>query len=109
MSTTTLDMPPVSLTIDGVAFDRYHYYEDGDSLCFHTGPTAWAVDFDETAEDHLMRFDETGSLLSLTIVNAKLLLDRDGAIDVTLREGGPTTRLAREVLEPLLVETLRYD
>lgn len=108
MNTTIDDFPPVAVAIDGVTFDRYHYDEVADTLCFHTGPTAWAVDFDETTEDHLMRFDRRGKLLSLTILNARWHLDRDGTIDVTLRDGGPTTRLAREVVEPLLVETLRY-
>lgn len=103
MSTTTRDLPPVSLTIDGVDFDRYHYYDD--VLCFHTGPAEWAVDFDETIEDHSLRFNASGRLLSLMILNAGWLLDRDGAIDVTLRDGGPTARLPREVVEPLLAET----
>jgi hypothetical protein len=93
------------LTIDGATFDRYHYDEVADTLCFHTGPAAWAVDFDETAEDHHLRFDADGILLSLMICNARWLLDRDGAIEVTLRAGGPTTRLERNVIEPLLVDT----
>ncbi len=108
MSATTHDLPPVDLTIDDVAFDRYHYYEDGDVLCFHTGPAEWAVDVDETVEDHHLRFGADGSLLSVSILNARWLLDRDGAIEVTLREGGPTNRLPRELVEPLLAETLRY-
>ena len=109
MSPTAHDMPPVALTIGDAAFDRYHYDEVADTLCFHTGPTEWAVDFDETVEDHHMRFAADGKLLSLMICNARWLLDRDGAIDVTLREGGPTTRLTRATVEPLLHETLRYD
>jgi uncharacterized protein YuzE len=108
MTQAFTEMPSVSLTIDGVTFDRYHYDEDADSLCFHTGPAAWAVDFDETVEDHHLRYDADGALLSITILNARLLLNRDGAIEVTLREGGPTTRLERELVEPLLTETLRY-
>lgn len=100
--------PPVSLTIDDVCFDRYHYNEVADTLCLHAGPVASAVDFDETVEDHLLRFDRGGTILSLTILNARLLLDRDGAITVTLHEDGPSIRLRSEVVEPLLHETLRY-
>jgi hypothetical protein len=109
VSATQHDLPSITLTIDGVAFDRYHYDEVADTLCFHTGPAAWAVAFDETVEDHLLRFDERGKLLSLTILNAGLLFERSGAIPVTLHEGGPTVRLARDIVEPLLVETLSYD
>lgn len=109
MSTThRRDLPSVALTIDGVAFDRYHYDEVADTLCFHTGPAEWAVDFDETPEDHPLRFSGSGRLLSLMVCNARLLLDRDGMIEVTLREGGSTTRLSREVVEPLLVDTPIY-
>jgi len=102
------DLPPVAIAIDGTAFDRYHYDQVADTLCFHIGPTKWAVDFDETVEDHHLRFGADGELLSVTILNARWLLDRDGAIDVTLRNGGPTTRLPRELVEPLLRETLSY-
>ncbi len=108
MSTTTQDMPPVALTIGGVAFDRYHYDEVADTLCFHTGPTEWAVVFDETVEDHHMRFAADGTLLSLMICNARWLLDRDDTIAVTLHDGGPTVQLARATVEPLLVDTLDY-
>jgi hypothetical protein len=108
VNTAIDDLPPVAVVIDGVAFDRYHYDEVADTLCFHTGPTAWAVDFDETTEEHLMRFDAGGNLLSLTILNARWRLDHDGAIDVTLHDGGQSTRLARELVEPLLHETLSY-
>ncbi len=108
MSTTTYDMPPVALTIGDVAFDRYHYDAAADTLCFHTGPAEWAVDFDETVEDHHMRFAADGKLLSLMICNARWLLDRDGTIAVTMRDRGPTVRLEREFIEPLLVDTLGY-
>jgi len=39
------------------------------------------------------------------ICNARWLLDRDGAIEVTLHADGPMTRLERDVIEPLLVDT----
>lgn len=109
MSTTrSHDLPQVTLTIDGVHFDRYHYDEVADILCFHTGPAEWAVDFDETAEDHRMRFGADGTLLSLSIDHARLWLAEKGSIDVTLRDGGPTVRLERDLVEPLLIETPVY-
>lgn len=102
------ELPPVAVAIDGVAFDRYHYDEVADTLCLHTGPAERAVDFDETPEDHHLRFGADGSLLSLAILNARLVLDQDGAIDVTLRAEGPTIRLPRTIVEPLLVDTRIY-
>jgi hypothetical protein len=109
MSTISVhDLPPVELTIDGIAFDRYHYDAVADTLCFHTGPAEWAVDFDETIEEHLLRFNADERLLSLTILNARWHLDQESAIDVTLHDRGPTTQLSRELVEPLLRDTLRY-
>jgi hypothetical protein len=109
MSTTSShDLPLVTLTIDDVHFDRYHYDEVADILCFHTGPAEWAVDFDETAEDHRMRFNSDGTLLSLSVDYARLRLAEEEAIDVTLRDGGPTVRLERDFVEPLLVDTPVY-
>lgn len=102
------DLPPVELTIDGITFDRYHYDEVADILCFHAGPAEAAVDFDETVEDHRLRFDATGTLLSLSIDYARLRLSDHGAIDVTLHDGGPTLCLERAFIEPLLVDTPVY-
>lgn len=102
------DLPPVELTIDGVTFDRYHYDEVADILCFHTGPAEWAVDFDETIEDHRLRFGANGMLLSLSIDYARLRLSDHGTIDVTLRDGGPTVCLERDFIGPLLVDTPAY-
>lgn len=102
------DLPPVELTIAGVTFDRYHYDEVADILCFHTGPAGTAVDFDETVEDHRLRFAANGTLLSLSIDDARLRLSDHGAIGVTLRDGGPTVRLERDFVEPLLVDTPVY-
>jgi hypothetical protein len=38
------------------------------------------------AEGHVLRFDATGRIIGLTIINAKWLLDRDGELIVTLPE-----------------------
>lgn len=91
-----------------MTFSSSHFDEVGDVLCLHAARGTLAVDFDETPEEHLLRFDREGRLLSLTILNVRWRLDRDGAVFVTLHAGGPTTRLPREVVEPLLVETPRY-
>jgi uncharacterized protein YuzE len=42
------------------------------------------VDVEETPEGHVVRYDEHGRIAGLTVVNARWLLDRDGAITVTL-------------------------
>jgi uncharacterized protein YuzE len=76
----------MSLKVAGIEFDRVRYDPDGDVLYLHVGDPATAVDWDETLEGHHTRYGEDGSLVGLTIVNARRLLERDGAITLTLPE-----------------------
>jgi len=69
---------------DGIAFDNNRYYADGDVLYLHVGSPDRAVDWDETAEGVHTRWGPDGELVGLTIVNARLMLERDGVIVVTL-------------------------
>ncbi|HEX4520585.1 MAG TPA: hypothetical protein VH063_13475 [Gaiellaceae bacterium] len=45
-----------------------------------------AVDFDATPEGHHTRYGPDGSLVGLTIVNARWWLEKDGEIAITLAE-----------------------
>ncbi len=74
----------MSLTIDGIMFDRVAYDSEGDVLYLHVGEPRSAVDFDETPEGHHVRFGPDGALVGITIVNARWLLEQDGEIVVTL-------------------------
>jgi uncharacterized protein YuzE len=76
----------VTITIGEIAFDNVSYDDEADVLYLHVGDPAGAVDFDESSEGHHLRFDRSGELVGLTIVNAKLLLERDGKIVITVRE-----------------------
>ncbi len=50
-----------------------------------TAPTpARAVDFDASPEGHALRFDDSGKLIGVTIVNARWLLEHDGEIKITI-------------------------
>ena len=84
----------MSVKIAGIEFDRVVYDRDADVLYLHVGEPASAVDFDATPEGHHTRYGPDGSLVGLTIVNARWLLDRDGEILLTLPE---QTIHAREV------------
>lgn len=75
---------PTSLTIAGIEFDRVVYDREADVLYLHVGDPASAVDFDGTPEGHHTRYGPDGSLVGLTLVNARWLLDRDDEIVVTL-------------------------
>ncbi len=95
------------VAVCGVRFDHADYDEAADYLYLTRGVPLGSADCD-TREGHTVFLGAQDRVICLLINGARWHLDRDGAIDVTLRDGGPTTRLSREVVEPLLVETLRY-
>ncbi len=74
----------MSLTIGGIEFDRVVYDAKGDVLYLHVGEPRSAVDFDESPEGHHVRFGPNGELVGITILNARLILEEDGKIVVTL-------------------------
>jgi len=73
----------VSITIAGTAFDRVRYDREADVLYLHAGDPRRAVDFDESAEGHALRFDASGRLVGVTIVGAKRTLEKEGRITLT--------------------------
>ena len=74
----------MSVTIGGITFDRVVYDGKGDVLYLHVGEPHSAVDFDESPEGHHVRFGPNGELVGITILNARLILEEDGKIVVTL-------------------------
>jgi uncharacterized protein YuzE len=75
---------PTTVTIGGIEFDRVVYDRDADVLYLHVGDPGSAVDFDSTPEGHHTRYGADGSLVGVTIVNARWLLEQDGEIVLTL-------------------------
>ncbi|HET6571929.1 MAG TPA: DUF2283 domain-containing protein [Solirubrobacterales bacterium] len=89
----------MSATIAGITFDRVEYDANADVLYLHVGAPSRAVDYDETPEGHAARFNCDGELVGLTLVRPKQLLERDGALHVTIPV--PTAVPAAE-LAPIL-------
>jgi uncharacterized protein YuzE len=79
-------MDAMTVTIGHLTFDGASYDEQGDVLYLRVGERQAATDSEETPEGHVLRFDATGRIIGLTIINAKWLLERDGEIIVTLPE-----------------------
>ena len=76
----------MNVKIAGIEFDNNFYDRDADVLYLHVGDPASAVDFDGTPEGHHTRYGPDGSLVGLTIVNARWLLEQDGEIAITFPE-----------------------
>ena len=74
----------MAVRIGNLTFDHVAYDAVGDVLYLHVGAPQPAADAEETPEGHVLRYDAHGRIAGLTIVNARWLLERDGAITVTL-------------------------
>jgi uncharacterized protein YuzE len=74
----------VSVRIAGIEFDNISYYRAGDVLYLWAGMPRPPSHDDESAEGHYLQFDEDGSLIAITIVDAQRILEREGKIVITL-------------------------
>src|SRR3990172_2812651 len=75
-----------TVKVAGIEFDNIVYDSRGDVLYLHVGDPASAVDFDGTAEGDGTSYGPDGSLVGITILNARLRLEQDGEIVLTLPE-----------------------
>jgi uncharacterized protein YuzE len=90
----------MTIRVASTDFDRVDYDADADVLYLAAGDPARAVDFEETPEGHAVRHGPGGELVGITIVNARRLLDENGAITITLPE-----TISAAVLAPALTGT----
>jgi uncharacterized protein YuzE len=73
----------MSVRIGHYEFDQATYDAEGDVLYLRIGPARAAERTYATREGHAVRFDERGQVIGITIVNAKLLSERDGKVTIT--------------------------
>ncbi len=76
----------MSVQIGNLSFDRVRYDEQGDVLYLHRADPAAAVEFDASPEGHALRYDKTGALIGITIINARWLLEHEHEIKITIPE-----------------------
>ena len=74
----------MSVKIAGIEFDNVEYDADADILYVHVGDPASASDWGESPEGDGLRYGSDGSLVGLTILNARLRLQEDGEVAITL-------------------------
>jgi uncharacterized protein YuzE len=75
----------VTLRLGHLEFDHVVYDEKADVLYLSVGEPAEAARQEASPEGHVVRYDGDGSVIGITLVNAKWLVERDGKIDVTVR------------------------
>ena len=81
MSTTTIHVSAADIRLTG------SYESVGDVLYLSSPDDDKFAAAQETPEGHAVRLDAEGRITHLTAVNAKWLLDRDGELVATLRDG----------------------
>jgi uncharacterized protein YuzE len=75
-----------TVKIGGIVFDNCEYDRRGDVLYVNVGDPGAAVDWIGTAEGDGTSHGPDGSLIGLTILNARARLEEDGKIELTLPE-----------------------
>jgi uncharacterized protein YuzE len=74
----------MTLEVAGTEFDNNYYDREVDVLYLHVGDPSSAVDWEDSAEGDGLRYGADGSLVGITILNARRRLERDGKVVITL-------------------------
>jgi uncharacterized protein YuzE len=77
-------MDTMNVKIDDLTFDRGHYDADGDVLYLGRGDTNYASDAALTPEGHGVRYDNSGEVIGVTIIDARRIVEHDGYLTITL-------------------------
>ncbi len=88
-----------TVKVGGIVFDNNSYDKRGEVLYLHVGDPKDAVDWIGTAEGDGTSHGRDGSLIGMTIMNAKLRLEQDGKIELTLPEHTVVVTDLGDVLE----------
>jgi uncharacterized protein YuzE len=77
-------MDTMNVKIDDLTFDRGHYDAEDDVLYLGRGDTNHASDAALTPEGHGVRYDDSGEVIGVTIINARRIVESDGYLTITL-------------------------
>ena len=81
MASTTVHVSAADLELDG------SYEPVGDVLYLSAAGDDKSAPAQETPEGHAVRLDGSGRITHLTAINARWILERDGTLVATLRDG----------------------
>lgn len=65
-------------------FNHVTYDRDGDVLYLSVGEPREPARQLATPQGHLVRYDESGDVIAITLVNAKWIAERDGEIEIPI-------------------------
>jgi uncharacterized protein YuzE len=76
----------MTVKIAGIEFDNVTYDREADVLYLWAGEPRRPASDDASPEGHYLQFGEDGSLIAITIVNARWILEQEGKVTITLPE-----------------------
>ena len=88
----------MSVKIGGIEYDNVFYDREVDVLYLWVGQPRPPASDDASPEGHYLQFGEDGSLIAITIVNARRILEHEGKVTITLPEHRIETRELGDVL-----------
>jgi uncharacterized protein YuzE len=72
----------MTIMIAGIAFDQHHYDKRGDVLYLNIGAPRPAARSLEMADGHMVHYDESDSIIGLTLLNIRRTIDAKGYVDL---------------------------
>jgi hypothetical protein len=93
MAIATVHIAAADLELSGT------YEELGDVLYLSASTDDKSAPAQETPEGHAVRLDAEGHITHITAINARWLLDRDGELVATLRDGRLLTLTRADVAD----------
>lgn len=92
----------MAIMIADIRFEYVDYDERGDTLFLGVrGPSDRLPDDSyDTPEGHFVELDKAGSIVAIELMSPRWLLERDGELQLTLRER-PTVACSRELARAL--------
>ena len=90
----------MTLTIAGITFDHHDYDARGDTLYLSVGSPREKLPAKarETAEGHVIEYDERGAVVGLELLNVRWTLEREGELTLSW----PEEHVAADTLGPAL-------
>jgi uncharacterized protein YuzE len=74
----------MSITIAGMVFDHHHYDKRGDVLYLNVGAPRPATRRLEIDGGHAIHYDESDSIIGLTLLNVRHMTETKGHVDLIL-------------------------
>jgi uncharacterized protein YuzE len=74
----------MTIAIAGIVFDHHHYDKRGDVLYLNVGAPRPAARSLEIDGGHAVQYDESDSIIGLTLLNIRHMIETKGYVDLIL-------------------------